>query len=82
MKYSALSAWRYNPLVHRACSKCGARMWFALIEPDEPGHHKLVFDCVECGHEQAVVVGLKDAPRPLGAELRSTGDVANAPAKN
>jgi hypothetical protein len=57
-------------------------MWLALIEPDEPGHHKLVFDCVECAHEQAVVVGLKDTPRLLGAELRSAGDVANVPSKN
>ena len=30
------------------CPKCGARMWLARIEPDEPGHDKRTFECQRC----------------------------------
>jgi ribosomal protein S27AE len=30
------------------CPKCGARMWLARIEPDEPGHDKRIFECPQC----------------------------------
>jgi hypothetical protein len=30
------------------CSQCGAPMWLAHIEPDEPGHDKRTFECVSC----------------------------------
>jgi transposase-like protein len=30
------------------CPQCGARMWLARIEPDEPGHDKRTFECPSC----------------------------------
>jgi ribosomal protein S27AE len=30
------------------CPQCGARMWLAQIEPDEPGHDKRTFECPRC----------------------------------
>jgi hypothetical protein len=30
------------------CPQCGARMWLAQIEPDEPGHDKRTFECLQC----------------------------------
>lgn len=30
------------------CPKCGATMWLARIEPDEPGHDKRTFECPHC----------------------------------
>ena len=27
------------------CPKCGATMWLARIEPDEPGHDSRTFEC-------------------------------------
>jgi DNA-directed RNA polymerase subunit RPC12/RpoP len=30
------------------CSKCGAIMWLARIEPGEPGHDKRTFECPQC----------------------------------
>lgn len=30
------------------CPRCGARMWLARIEPDEPGYDKRTFECPPC----------------------------------
>ena len=54
--YSELNPQRYNPLLHRACPNCEARMRLAVIEPATPGHDKLVFECVECGREEFIKV--------------------------
>jgi len=68
---SELKLGRLNPLLDRACPKCGVKMWLAVIEPDEPGRHKLVFDCEGCGHEESVVVHFDNGPRPPAAARRS-----------
>ena len=39
------------------CSKCGAKMWLARIEPhDQPGHDVRTFECPECDHSEIVTV--------------------------
>jgi hypothetical protein len=38
------------------CPDCGAAMWLRLIEPDEPGHDRRTFACVECRHQVTTVV--------------------------
>ena len=70
MKYFELNS-DLNPLLDRACPRCEARMWLALIEPDEPGQDKLVFDCEGCGQEESVVVRFDNGPRPPAAARRS-----------
>ena len=32
------------------CPKCGALMWIARIEPDEPDHETRTFECPACDH--------------------------------
>ena len=70
MKYFELNS-DLNPLLDRACPRGEARMWLALIEPDEPGQDKLVFDCEGCGQEESVVVRFDNGPRPPAAARRS-----------
>jgi hypothetical protein len=70
LKYSELSARRHNPLLHRVCANCQTRMRLALIEPDEPGRDKLVFECKECSQEEFVVVRFNDSPRLLAPAVR------------
>ena len=48
---------RLNPLLHRECPKCEARMWLVVIEPEPYGHEKLVFECSWCRQEEAIVLG-------------------------
>jgi hypothetical protein len=38
------------------CPKCGARMWLARIEPDEPGHDKRTFECPQCDNVVSQIV--------------------------
>jgi hypothetical protein len=38
------------------CPTCGARMWIARIEPDEPGYDRRTFECPECDRELVEVV--------------------------
>ena len=42
-----------------SCPKCGARMWLVRIEPDEPGHDRRTFECIECNKEVVEVVKWK-----------------------
>jgi hypothetical protein len=56
VKYPELSPRWHNPLLHRTCSHCAARMWLAVIEPAEPAHDRLIFECTECGREDSVEV--------------------------
>ena len=72
MNTAELKPGRLNPLLDRACPKCDVRMWLAVIEPDEPGRHKLVFDCGGCGHEESVVVRFEQRP-PLAGSRASIG---------
>lgn len=55
MKVSVLESRRVNPLVHRACPQCEARMWLTVIEPDKPGYDKCTFECTNCRHKELVV---------------------------
>ena len=63
MKYRELTPRRHNPLLHRACPKCEARMWLALIEPQGRGQDKLVFECTACRGEEIVVLKAAEAAR-------------------
>jgi hypothetical protein len=56
LKYPVLTQRRHNPLLHRICPHCAARMWLAVIEPLKPGEDRLVFECTECGREELVEV--------------------------
>jgi hypothetical protein len=56
LKYSETTPRRHNPLLHRVCPKCDARMWLTVIEPAKPGHDKLVYECTECGREEFIEV--------------------------
>ena len=63
MKHSELGE-RLNPLLHRECPKCEARMWLALIEPEPRGLENLVFECVWCRHREVVVLDLNRVSYP------------------
>lgn len=41
---------------HPKCSKCGAQMWLARIEPEKPDHDRRTFECPECESTQIEVV--------------------------
>lgn len=41
------------------CPRCGAQMWIARIEPDEPDHDRRTFECPECDHSVTEVVKYK-----------------------
>jgi DNA-directed RNA polymerase subunit RPC12/RpoP len=41
------------------CPRCGAQMWIARIEPDEPDHERRTFECPECNHSIIEVVQYK-----------------------
>ena len=71
MTYSTLNARRINPLLDRACLKCDARMWLVDIEPDQPGQHKLAFDCVVCGDRESVLLKINSNPRSPATGRRS-----------
>ena len=43
-------------IVHPTCAKCGAPMWLARIEPDEPGSEKRTFECQACQNDAIEVV--------------------------
>jgi hypothetical protein len=62
VKHSELGQW-LNPLLHRDCPKCEARMRLTLIEPEPSGQEKLVFECNWCRQGEAVLLGLKKASR-------------------
>ena len=34
---------------HPRCTRCGAPMWLARIEPYEPDHDQRTFECPACG---------------------------------
>jgi hypothetical protein len=38
------------------CPDCGALMQLARIEPDEPQHEQRMFECVDCGRSETMVV--------------------------
>jgi hypothetical protein len=38
------------------CPACGAPMWLARIEPDEPDHDRRTFECPRCQDEVTEVV--------------------------
>jgi hypothetical protein len=40
-------------------------MRLVLIEPDEPGQDKLLFECVACGQEESVAFRSNGGPRRL-----------------
>ena len=63
MKYRELIPLRHNPLLHRACPKCEARMWLAVIEPQGRGRDKLMFECTACGREEIVLLKAAEAGR-------------------
>jgi hypothetical protein len=46
-------------VAHPKCTRCGARMFLAEIEPDEPGHDRRTFECIECGNVQTKTVKYK-----------------------
>ena len=46
---------------YRACPHCAARMLLKSIEPDRPGYDKRAFACVDCRHEEFVVVKFRDS---------------------
>jgi len=35
-------------IAHPDCARCGAPMWLARIEPDEPDYDKRTFECPAC----------------------------------
>ena len=37
-------------ILHPNCPNCGARMWLARVEPDEPDHDRRTFECPECNY--------------------------------
>ncbi len=41
------------------CERCGALMWLARIDPDEPSYERRTFECPECDHSMAWVVKYK-----------------------
>ena len=45
-----------NTIEHPKCAKCGAQMWLARIEPDQPDHDKRTFQCPECEHAVTEIV--------------------------
>jgi transcription elongation factor Elf1 len=50
---------RQQKIERPMCPRCGARMWIARIEPDEPGRDRRTFECPECDHSLSEVVTLK-----------------------
>ena len=61
MKISELVPRRMNPLLHRVCPQCEAKMWLTVIEPDAPGHDRCIFECRKCQHRESIVLKVKDA---------------------
>ena len=46
---------------HPECAKCGAPMWLARIEPDEPDHDLRTFGCKACGNSKTEIVNFRKA---------------------
>ena len=40
------------------CSKCGAKLTLAHIEPDQPGYDRRTFECRGCGHSETKVIAI------------------------
>ena len=38
------------------CPKCGAQMWIARIEPDEPDYDKRTYECPACDNVLVEIV--------------------------
>ena len=48
---------REKPVIARPnCTRCGAAMWLARIEPDEPDHDRRTFECPRCRSEMTEIV--------------------------
>jgi len=41
------------------CPRCGARMWLARVEPDEPSYDRRTFECPECEHALVQLIKYK-----------------------
>ena len=43
-------------IAHPKCPNCGAQMWLARIEPDQPDYDRRTFECPECDHVLTKIV--------------------------
>ena len=81
MKHSELGE-RLNPLLHRECPMCEARMRLALIEPELSGEERFVFECTWCRFGEALVLGLNralcTAPNPSADRNDPFSDILGA----
>jgi DNA-directed RNA polymerase subunit RPC12/RpoP len=44
------------PFERSPCSKCGAKMMLARIEPDTPDRDRRTYECPKCGAEESMVL--------------------------
>jgi hypothetical protein len=43
-------------LMEAPCTKCGAKMTLARIEPDKPGYDLRTFECTKCNNADQYIV--------------------------
>ena len=43
-------------LMEAPCTKCGAKMTLARIEPDKPGYDRRTFECTKCNNVDRYIV--------------------------
>jgi ribosomal protein S27AE len=41
---------------HPNCPKCGAKMYFARLQPEKPDHDRLTYECPQCPYVEMEVV--------------------------